>query len=208
MNGLHDLHIMVDLETFSNDARHGVIIAMGAVAFTMNGPITQPLADEYAVSTGGNQFFLPIEVAGQKEYGLCPEPETLQWWFDDSNRSRILASYFSSVYSRSIKEVFETFEQWVQAFNIPLNNTYIWSHGVTYDCMHLVEKWPTIMGKKFDVCSFRHMRDTRTLFAVYEAKFGSSPYPKELMEEPMTHHPLYDSYIQAVAVQVAFNGLL
>lgn len=210
-----DIHVMVDLETLSNDTRNGVVLALGAVAFQIQTPILEPLPGEYEFSTSGNRFFLPIEIAGQRKYGLTTEPETVNWWFGSDDRCRIIATYLASIYARPINDVFEMFENWVMAEAALVEPTqekkiYMWSHGVTYDCVHLAEKWPKIMGASFNtVCPFRQMRDTRTLYAVYEMKYGWKPYPQWAKKDhPMKHHPLYDAYVQAVAVQIAINGLL
>jgi len=210
MNNPNDIHIMIDIETLSNDTRNGVMLALGAIVFRIDRAflITPPLAVEYNVSTVNDRFFLPIEIAGQREYGLETEPDTVNWWFGTDDRCRIMAAYMSSMYARSIKETFETFEGWVMAAAPKDRTVYMWSHGVTYDCVHLVEKWPKVMGKKFDLCPFRQMRDTRTLFHLYETKFGKSSYPDNTKVHPMKHHPLHDAYVQALAVQKALQELL
>lgn len=209
MNGPNDIHIMVDLETFSNDTRMGAVLAIGAVAFTFISVMSEPLSGEYEFSTGGQNFFLPVEIAGQREFGLETAPETLQWWFADDDRCRILSKYFSSLYTRPIKTTLEAFASWIRSMTDG-KKIYMWSHGVTYDCVHLAEKWPKIMGASLNtICPFRQMRDTRTLYAVYEMKYGWKPYPQWAKKDhPMKHHPLYDAYVQAVAVQIAINGLL
>jgi len=211
MNEPNDIHIMIDIETLSNDTRNGVMLALGATAFTIPQPIDAPSTDMYTASVDGRHFFLPIEVAGQREYGLETEPETVNWWFGSDDRCRIMASYLSSLMVRPIKDVFETFNEWVMTItpeNSTLGNVYFWSHGVTYDCVHLVEKWPKVMGEKFGLCPFRQMRDTRTLFHLYEMKFGKSSYPNNTNVHPMKHHPLHDAYVQALAVQTALQELL
>lgn len=211
MNGPNDIHIMIDIETLSNDTRNGVMLALGATAFTIPQPIDAPSANMYTASVDGRHFFLPIEVAGQREYGLETEPDTVNWWFGSDDRCRIMASYLSSLMVRPIKCVFETFNEWVMTItpeNSTVGNVYFWSHGVTYDCVHLAEKWPKVMGEKFGLCPFRQMRDTRTLFAMFETKYGMTPYPENSKYSTMKHHPLFDAYIQAVATQRALRAFL
>lgn len=208
MNRPTDIHIMIDIETLSNDIRNGVVMALGAIVFRIEVPIVPPVTGEYAVSTNGDRFFLPIEIAGQRAYGLETEPDTVNWWFGSDDRCRIMAAYMSSMYTRPIMAVFEAFSAWVMDVAPKEKTIYMWSHGVTYDCMHLAEKWPKVMDKKFDLCPFRQFRDTRTLFGMYEAKFGKSSYPENTKVHPMKHHPLHDAYVQALAVQKALQELL
>lgn len=209
MNTPEDLHIMVDIETLSNDTRTGVMLAIGAVAFIVRQDIEPPSSGEYLIATSGNMFYLPIHLVGQKQYGLCVEPETVKWWMDDEIRLDLLINnYMASQYARPIKETFEIFAQWIKVFGSD-RKLSLWSHGVTYDCVHLAEKWPMIIGASFNtVCPFRQMRDTRTLFAMFEAKYGMTPYPAESKYHAMKHHPLYDAYIQAVATQRALRAFL
>jgi len=206
-----DVHVMVDIETLGNDTRTGMLLSIGAVQFTVQQDILPPSTGEYAVATSGRTFYLPIALAGQGGYGLQTDAETVQWWLRDDVRCTYFTALCASQYSRPIKDVFEAFQAWIMSiYSVDKNATLsLWSHGVTYDCVHLAEKWPVIMEESFNrICPFRQCRDTRTLFAIYEAKHGKTPYPDGSKHHVMKHHPLYDAYVQAIATQTALRSLL
>lgn len=197
-------HIMVDIETLSNDIRHGTIMAIGAIAFNMIEPIPYPDEKNFSGVYANGEFYLPINLESQAAFGLQIDAETLRWWLSEG-RSKTLLELFLSPRQESIQFVFQWFQWWCQT-SCESTTPWLWSHGVSYDCMHLSEKWPIIMKKPFsDVIPFRHMRDTRTLFALYNEKFEKSPYPEVARHHH--HHPLEDAWIQACAVQTAWTRL-
>lgn len=197
-------HIMVDLETFGNDPKTGPLIAFGAVAFAMNEPIPYPTNEELAGGVSSQKFYFPMTLQSQlAQYKYVPDAETLEWWLAPE-REIVLRNMMTSVQKQDIYTVFTHFVGWLKMLRP--QEIRLWSHGVTYDCMHLSQKWPGVMGQSFNhVCPYKHMRDTRTLFELYETRFGLSPYPK--VERHHHHHPLEDAWIQAIAVQTASQEL-
>lgn len=190
-------HVVVDLETLSNDVRYGVIIAIGAVSFDMatSIPIEQP---------SDKLFYRPVERASQVQFAMSEDEATYGWWTNTEEKRALLESIIHDPNRVSLASAFIEFKVWL-AQQGKHGEIMLWSHGVTYDCMHLSEKWPIVMGKKFnDVCPYKLLRDTRTLFALYEAAVGHElfyPQPK------IKHHALEDAIVTAVSVQHAWNTL-
>ena len=190
-------HVVVDLETLSNDVRHGVIIAIGAVAFDMatSIPTERP-------ST--RLFYRPVERASQAQFDMTEDDATYGWWTNTEEKRTLLESILHAPDRVSLASAFIEFKVWFEQQG-KYGEVMLWSHGVTYDCMHLSEKWPIVMGKKFDdVCPYKLLRDTRTLFACYESAVGH-----ELMYIPpkIKHHALEDAIATAISIQHAWNTL-
>jgi len=202
-------HIMLDLEALSNDIRHGILLSIGAVAFRTSELIEYPRENEFvaAYEHDGRRFYATISIPSQEQFGLSIESETLMWWLSDENVKILNEMQANPLLS--IVETFTRFGRWVVAQEPEVEKRRLWSHGSTYDCMHLKEKWARVSQDitNFNhICPFRQVRDTRTIFEMYETKFGWSPYPK--MERKRKHHALEDAVIQAMAVQTAIDGLL
>lgn len=202
-------HFMLDLEALSNDTRNGMLLSIGAVAFKFAELIEYPTDEEFIGSVEKNRrkFYTPISILSQERYGLSIESETLLWWLSDNNIPMLRELQTSA--KLGIVEVFTRFGGWIVAQEPDIDKRRLWSHGSTYDCVHLKEKWRYIVHEvpNFNhICPFRQIRDTRTMFEMYETKFGVSPYPA--IERKRKHHALEDALIQAMAVQTAIDGLL
>lgn len=208
------VHICVDIETLGNEPMHGVMMTMGAVAFTMDVPIdlaTQP-DPEKGKALLETQFYEIINVRDQlKTYNWEIEVETLSWWLGNKDKARMLAEMLSDEAGQPIDVVFKEFAKWVAKLEKtePMTKSktiYLWSHGVTFDCMHLSQKWPQVTEERFtQVVPFRNMRDTRTLFALYEERYGSH-VPVRAMNT-LKHHALTDAWHTALLIQLAWNEL-
>jgi hypothetical protein len=203
---MDNVHVMVDLEALGNVPHTGILIAIGAIAFTMDNEIVYPTVDDFAVCARGANFFYPIDTVNQSCYGFIIEDETLQWWLAKERREQ-LCEFINSQYKVVLRDACEKFAWWLQSVCPQQKALKLWSHGVTYDCIHLAQKWPIVLKQSFNtVCPFRQMRDTRTIFATYEEAWGRSPYPDVMRQRP--HHPLEDAWMQAKAVQTAWKGLV
>lgn len=200
-------HVMVDIETLGNEPQNGVIIAMAAIAFNMDEEIPYPLPADFGSSLSPTMFYTPIIPWQQEEdYQFVVEQETLRWWLEPS-RVLQFAEFVRSNQRVSIEIAFAMWNAWLRTGTVQTKERQLWSHGVMFDCMHLSQKWPQVMAVSFNnICLYKNMRDTRTLFAAYEARYGKSPYPNQSRQRH--HHPLEDSWFQAVAVQTAWKGLM
>lgn len=207
--GTPQTNIMIDLESLGNVPYNGVIIALGAVAFRMDEEVTYPVEHDFECSAGISKFFYPIRIVEQvQDHGFVIETDTLRWWLETPEKTAQLNAFLSSDYRTHIRDVFEKFAWWIASIIKDPKDILLWSHGVTYDCLHLQQKWDKVMQTSFNrICPFRQMRDTRTLFDAYGRKFSDkSPYPEWVPQRK--HHPLEDSYVQAIAVQTAMRGLV
>ena len=197
-------HVMIDIETLGNDLETGPIIALGAVAFDLEHDVAKPNEEDYVACdkiTNLSHLYLSINLVGQREYGLYVDDETLQWWMEKGGRDQ-LHQIMTADGRWSLIDAFIQFQQWIRVIS-KRDELRLWSHGVTYDCLHLSTKWPLVVGKSFDdVCPFRQMRDTRTLFELYEMSVGT-PVPQ--IERTRKHHPLEDAYAQAVSTQAVLR---
>lgn len=203
------INIMIDLESLGNVPYSGVICAIGAVAFHMDEEVTYPVEHDFECCARETKFFYPIDIDDQlANYEFVVEGDTIRWWMETPEKNTQLQAFLASKYKTTIRDAFEKFAWWIASIVKDPSDILLWSHGVTYDCMHLQQKWDKVMRTSFNrVCPFRQMRDTRTLFDAYERKFpGKSPYPEWLPQRK--HHPLDDAYMQAVAVQTAMRGLV
>ena len=202
-------HIMIDLEALGNDTRNGMLLSIGAVAFRFSELIEYPTDKEFVASIEriDRKFYSMISITSQEKFGLLIEPETLVWWLSEANQPTL--DEWQKGPKIGIIEAFTRFGEWVVTQEPAVEKRRLWSHGSTYDCMHLKEKWSAIVREipNFNhICPFRQVRDTRTIFEMYETKFGVSPYPA--LERKRKHHALEDAVVQAMAVQTAIDGLL
>lgn len=202
-------HICVDIETLGNHPERGVMLSIGAVAFRLDRPI-EPLdtsLPEYVRTA--TQYYSIIRLKEQLEtYKWEIEAETLGWWLAVPERAKLLTGKLQSSAAEQIAVVFSELGEWIKAVTDAVQKKpelALWSHGVTFDCMHLSQKWPHVMKEPFThVCPFRQMRDTRTLFALYEDCFGQLP-PR--VDIPVSHHALADAWRTAIQIRVAWNAL-
>jgi len=190
-------HVVVDLETLSNDVRYGMIIAIGAVSFTMDGSIPTERPSHRI-------FYRPVDITSQGHYGMLQDDATYAWWTNTEEKEHLLQQIITSPDRVSLASAFIEFSAWMQQQG-QHGEVMLWSHGVTYDCMHLSEKWPIVMGKKFnDVCPYKLMRDTRTLFSLYESAVG---HELTYIPAKIKHHALEDAIATAISVQHAWKTL-
>lgn len=212
-------HIVVDLETLGNDVRTGPILAIGACAFDFESaedPIESPLLEQYIGGTGlqtsvrgSNFFYTAVGLKTQLEqFGCVIDHETLAWWLDTERRP-LFSDMLSMHHSMNLEVALFYFKLWIEGHRgaRPKDDVFLWSHGATYDCMHLMMKWPVVMNHEqlSDVVPFRNIRDTRTLFAVYKAKFGADVHPG--FDPIRKHHALEDAWLMARSIKRAYLAI-
>lgn len=202
-------HIMLDLEALSNDTRNGMLLSIGAVAFKLTELIEYPKDDEFSVSLEktARRFYTVLSLTSQEPFRFAIEADTVSWWLSEDNMQAL--GEMQKGPKLGIVEAFTRFGGWLVTQEPAVEKRRLWSHGSTYDCVHLKEKWEMVVREipNFNhICPFRQIRDTRTIFEMYETKFGVSPYPA--IDRKRKHHALEDAVIQAMAVQTAIDGLL
>ena len=198
-------HIVVDLETLGNHPMHGMIMSLGAVRFTMDEPYTSIIAPKNFIHTN-HELYMVIDMNKQQElYGWNFDAETLRWWIDSEEKVELLRQLVNNKQALHVGEAFQLLRQWISAFGGNQETRYLWSHGATFDCMHLALKWPQVMGDVLtSILPFRNIRDTRTLFALYQETFGEKvPYAPSTLR----HHALVDAMNLATAIQHAWKRI-
>jgi len=201
-------HVMIDIETLNNDACHGVILSIGAIKFSLtNNDVLEYPPDEAFVRSGCQAnhyepwFYCPISLLSSFDAGLTIEADTLMWWLSEG-REVELARICTGA-SEQITKVLNYFGSWLRQTSSYKNNLYVWSHGSTYDIVHLDNKYQSILHQKSPFI-FRNVRDTRTLFALYRDTFGKDI---EWPRKRKNHHPLEDSWAQASSASKAWYQL-
>lgn len=150
--------IMLDLETL--DVKPGaVILSIGAVAFG--------LTDEGKTLVSPDCFYERLDIDEQLAKGGTVSGNTLQWWFQQSDKARMAATASPN----GAKFVLGRFNNWYLKFvRLTGHRPKIWGHGATFDlpileaAMHRHDVQP--------VWDFRAGRDTRTLFDIAGKKMG------------------------------------
>lgn len=197
--------ILVDLETLGNDPYTGPIIAFAAVVFDFDEEnLPTPNTTDYAVANERLYpfFYYPVSVIDQGYADAKIDPDTLKWWIETDEKMKLLHEIVHSDSAGNLRETLVRFQYWLSGFG----EFNLWSHGVTYDCMHLAQKWPLVVGPSFTkVVPFRNMRDTRTLFDLYQSKFHVDKVP--MPEATRKHHALEDAWRVATAVHTAWRAL-
>lgn len=170
---------MVDIETLGNDPKTGPMIGIGATIFTMEEDVPYPDEEAFIHSNVRQHFFRPIQLLGQYEsHGFIIDEDTLLWWLSDEHKKEMLWSLLNSPKAVSIKDALLEFGVWVGE-QTNGDDRYIWSHGATYDYVHLETKVGIVLRQSLTtIFPFRNVRDTRTLFDVFTARYpGLSVWP-------------------------------
>jgi hypothetical protein len=207
----NNIHVMLDLETWGKEPGCD-IRSIGACVFD---PMTGYVADNEAFTH--NNFYIATDnplkhdrtrfdetsPACYREYGLIRDPETVQWWNDQSDEAQ--AAFTNPV---DLREALQRFTDWLGTVYMGMklegvarigDDLRLWSHGPSFD--------PPILTAAYKATGlpipwhYRAPRDTRTIM---EAA-GMDPH-KGL--EPFTtgthHHALDDAICQARAVCAAY----
>lgn len=201
-------HVMLDLETFSNDVKDGAIFAMAGVRFYLDdepgmfAPIEPPPEAYDAVRYGRfhrEWMFQTVKLDSRLFHDMKIEADTLNWWLQPENMSNLL-HLLSLPGALPIDEALNEMCEWTRYRNAA---PIVWSHGASYDIAHIETKMRYLYGK--DVPWTRqNIRDTRTVFALYKELFGKDvSWP----ERKRKHHPLEDAWAQAVAIYRAWTEI-
>lgn len=166
-------HVMLDLECLGNNVP-GVILSIGAVEFDAAGL--------------GKEFYYRIDVASSLLAGLTTQPETIQWWREQSGPSKEAAFFCPGAVV--LEEALDKFSKFVN------KSTYLWAKGPDYDCVMLAAAYQA-MGVTLP-WSFRNTRDVRTIF-------GLVSLPRT--PNPLAHNALHDAKHQARGVIQAHLAL-
>lgn len=174
------MDVMLDLETFST-APNAAIVQIGACFFD---PVSTEIGDKFAAN---------VNLASSLMLGLHVDPNTVEWW---SNREHghLMAN------PKPLAFVVSMFRDWFLS-GPDGKEANIWSHGAAFDV--------PVLDSSYRACGiavpwgYRHVRDTRTLFALALDLGWEKPDGKE-----PAHEGLADAVAQAILVQDAMKKVL
>lgn len=123
---------------------------------------------------------------------------TIVWWMNQSKEAQDHAWRGERVdQSEALTQLQDIYDTW--------GCEEVWSHGAPFD----IPRIERLLG----LCSikvpwhYRAPRDTRTVFSMYEHRFGTEPVIDPSAAQGVSHNPGYDSHVQALMVQEAFRAL-
>lgn len=214
------IHISLDLETWGT--RPGSDLrSIGAVVFDPStgyvpscNPDGRDAVNQTFYRATDNPIVEPtLQGIGQpvREYALFRDPDTEQWWNEQSAEAQ--AAFSDAI---DLDRALYQFGHWLIGLYIPGDPLYrwnaweagnlpdtvrIWSHGAAFD--------PPILAAAYDACGlpvpwhYRAPRDTRTAFDMA----GITDHSAHLAAHPgplgVSHHALDDAICQARAVCAA-----
>lgn len=173
---------MLDLETLDTSPT-AVIVSIGAVKFNKDGSI-------------GKSFYDVIDRSEQVAKGRTINPQTLDWWFKQSEEAR---SVFKITPCTSVKLSLEAFSIYASETGEQVN---MWGNGADFDCVLLGSLYETFGLKK--PWSYSNNRCFRTLKNICIAK-DSHAMPQR---EGTHHNALDDAVYQAKCAIAYLNGKL
>lgn len=193
-----EVHIMIDFETLSPYSFQAPVIAIGAYAFQMDTaiPINLEVGDSQS-------FYSAIKLERQlSASNVSPafaslDVETLKWWTSDPERVALFGQIMNDPNAKSMAEVMYQFDLWL--FN--KNPTYCWAHGSSFDNV-IFERLCRATGIESRI-KYSNLRDTRTLFHMYEEKFSNKVIVQQ-SKSFIKHHALHDAHHQAKQVKYAW----
>lgn len=180
--------LMVDCETLGVGP-FPALLSIGAVVFDPKAETVPPIGEL-------GTFFQQVDPASCIALGASVETSTLAWWLAEPEAQKFILDdeAMAPVAAAMVRLI-----GWIENYR----PEHIWSHGLLADARWL-EAYAARLGVTWPF-SYRAARDTRTLFAVAEARI------RESIPEPRVgtlHHPTCDSISQARRVQIAMRTLL
>lgn len=206
-------NIMLDLETLSIRS-NAAILSIGAVVFDiddtsslekwLNSTDRFLKADAYASEAS---FYCLVNIQSCIDKRLAVDGSTIEYWLMAPEAARLaIARPGGAIH---IEAAISRFILWVQELAEKYgDNICWWSHGASFDLPILQNAY--IASGRGQMCNYRHMRDTRTLFALAKhaadsfdegasALYDIRPWPR--------HHALYDAAWQAAKVIACYKYL-
>lgn len=140
-------------------------------------------------------------VSAYRKYPLHRDPETVQWWSEQSAEAQ---GAFSNPID--LAEALQLFAQWLAQVAPDPKRTRIWCLGTHFDI--------AILEAAFHACGmkapwfYRAPRDLRTIFDAAGIDDHSAYLNSFAHGDEIYHHSLDDSIVQARAVAAALRRLL
>lgn len=202
------IHVMIDCETLSVRS-FPAIMSIGAVRFDpLADNIPEPSMDRSGPVYDAQSFYQLVDVDSCTALGATIDASTLGFWLAPEQAQALKWSWWSQgihmigLRPRTLPLVLEMLSTWIQLphYMEPQAAECVWSHGLLAD-----GHW---LANAYEVCKlplpwhYRAGRDTRTLF-----ELNGDPEPGNWPQAKIKHHPVYDAWAQARAVQLKYKTL-
>ena len=171
------VNIMLDLETLGTKPGC-VILSIGATTFTTTGELELD-----------NMFYAKIDIASSKEAGFFISKDTMGWWQEQEEASRLEA--FSG--TAKIADTLKDFTAWYDmvTFGYDAKHIRLWGNGASFDEPILQEAYKFCNLQDTYPINFRSSMCYRTLVALFPELAAAVPY------EGIPHNAIQDAINQA-----------
>lgn len=177
---------MIDLETVSLGEDAG-IVWIGAVEFWHGEEGIAKLERGWGFEPHFNQM---VNIDSNLRAGRRLDGRTLKWWHQYPDLWEQVVNVPDSP-EHDLRRVLNDFRAWLP------KPCYVWSNGANFD-LRLLTHCYTKTLKQNVPWRYKDERDTRTVWALTGRDEPARPIP---------HHPTWDAWAQAVAVQRAWRKL-
>ena len=178
------LDVMLDLETVGTSASPA-ILSVGAYAFDPLGEPTEEPPDDADPCA----FYRNVRLQSCIDLGLLVDGATVMWWLGQGADARRALFAPDPV---PVDNALDMLGRWFRA-NFDDQQSYVWSHGATFDVPILEEIYRRLPRRV--PWFFSKVHDTRTLFDLCGYRLPKAD------ERPGGHHALRDAWAQAAGVQ-------
>lgn len=177
---MHDF--MIDLETMS--LRHNAaIVALGAVQMNLDNLVL------------GEKFYATVSLQSSVNYGGHMDPNTILWWFKQSNAARAEISNATL----TLPEALILFSKWISVRTPAGKSPNIWGNGASFDNVALANAYSACKIER--PWTYRGERCYRTLKAMFP-----HVQPEE-MSNMVEHNALHDAVYQANHLLLIYEHL-
>lgn len=192
------MQIMTDIELFG-DGRGKVIFQLSAVAFDMDGRISDP----HELIQPDDMWFDAVVVGEAGRFPLPVAPSTIAWWAEEA-QSPAREILLRAAQDRPVV-LADALLQFFRFCNLRLRKTGgHWANSPSFDLV-LIRKLYESIGQPAP-WHFRQERDMRTLMVLIK-KLGLTKLPNMKTVGLVPHVGLHDAARQAVLVQAAYRVL-
>lgn len=192
MPDLSDKHCVIDIETLGTGSR-ALMLEVGAVVFD---PLADSLPENPPIT---DIFYKSVDAKYEMNLGFEVDGDTIMWWLgqNEENRQRLIDAHTKKTHVPT-HMVLDQLANYLLTHRVK----FVWGHGATFDPVIIAEHYRRM---KRDVpFNFRDVRDTRTLYSV--AALTEDTW-KTLMHNPKKHHPVFDAWTHARAINYCLNLL-
>ena len=200
-------HVMLDLETLGVGP-FPALLSVGALKFDPHGE---------DVDMTQRSFYATVDVADCMHLGATVDVDTLMWWMKpEHGAARVWAFHHPNFPHHapppiSCEAIAHRFITWLHinsetGSHIP-RDMCVWSHGLNFD-VAIVQRYFAAVGKAWPL-GHRAGRDTRTLLELADLHNaeGAESIRIPMPPQGIKHHPVWDCYLQARAVQEAYRQI-